>query len=578
MNDNLSGNVTTGNAPVNTQPAAAQAGAYTGAYTQQPAAPQAGTYAGTYTQQPAAAQAGTYTGTYTQQPAAAQQGTYTQPTVYYNPQTGAAYQMQPNMGCYTGQPMMNRASEYDHEKMKKAFGGLCIASLIYAANLVLCIYKNAEGLFTIGWVASLIALLCYSIHIFNRRMKKDSIFILAIMGAIGCSFFLTGDHTVHFLNYCGEVLLCVTFLIHNFSDETGWSFNKHLGELFIGIFGPIGRINKPFSDSSLYFKSHQSGRSGKSKSIIVGILIAVPVVAILMAILASADLVFSDMIRKIFEDFSFADVFGILFVAALGFFSAYCMIRHHELRDPYVKAGQPRNANPVTALIITIPISLLYLGFCAIQVVYLFMGRMSLPEDVTYAEYAREGFFELLFVCVINLFMVILMKALFRKNRILDVVLLVISLCTYVMIASSTMRMIMYIKAYALSRLRIFVLVALVILALLMIGVIAMIFTEKFGFFKYCVIVTGIVYVMFAYSHEDYFIAKYNLQMENPDTYYVCNELSTDAASVIDEYIDNGVIKQRQKEQYLRLIEEDVEKESFRTFNVSHYMARKYFH
>ena len=63
---------------------------------------------------------------------------------------------------------------------------------------------------------------------------------------------------------------------------------------------------------------------------------------------------------------------------------------------------------PVTAVTCMSAIALLYLFFCGIQVIYLFLGKGSLPEGVTYSSYARQGFFQLLFVAVLNLGMVLL--------------------------------------------------------------------------------------------------------------------------------------------------------------------------
>lgn len=92
------------------------------------------------------------------------------------------------------------------------------------------------------------------------------------------------------------------------------------------------------------------------------------------------------------------------------------------------------------------PIAVLYLLFSAIQIVYLFIGNMQLPAGVTYAEYARRGFFQLLFVCVLNLAAVLSIQSYFKENRVLKALLLAISGCTLIMTASSACRMLLYIR------------------------------------------------------------------------------------------------------------------------------------
>lgn len=170
-----------------------------------------------------------------------------------------------------------------------------------------------------------------------------------------------------------------------------------------------------------------------------------------------------------------------------------------------------RTAEPIIGITFTGLISLVYLVFCFIQIVYLFGGLGTLPENYTYARYAREGFFQLVFVCIINLALVLICNKRFRKNNILKGILIFISLCTYIMIASSTYRMILYIKAYHLTFLRVLVLWGLAVIFLLISGTLALIFRESFPMVKYCVITVTIAYLIFSFAHPDYWIARYNL-------------------------------------------------------------------
>ena len=72
-----------------------------------------------------------------------------------------------------------------------------------------------------------------------------------------------------------------------------------------------------------------------------------------------------------------------------------------------------------------------------------FMGKGSLPWGMTYSDYARQGFFQLLFVALLNLVMVLMCLKYCQENVLLNGVLLVISMCTYVMIASAIYRMLL---------------------------------------------------------------------------------------------------------------------------------------
>lgn len=241
-----------------------------------------------------------------------------------------------------------------------------------------------------------------------------------------------------------------------------------------------------------------------------------------------------------------------------------------------------KNGEPLIAIIVTGSIAAMYLMFCAIQVVYLFVGRRYLMGGNAYAEYAREGFFQLLFVCMINLFLVLIMKNRFRESKVLNVILMIICACTFIMIASSAYRMIMYIEKYHLTFLRVFVLVSLFVITLLMLGVIAMIAKPEFSFFRYALVTVSVVYLIFSFAHVDYFIAKYNLAQSNGcetdsysrgvDYYYIIDS-STDCAPAVAEFAKEHGIEDSWVERYINAHESEMNDINIRNFNVSHYVA-----
>jgi len=210
---------------------------------------------------------------------------------------------------------------------------------------------------------------------------------------------------------------------------------------------------------------------------------------------------------------------------------------------------------------------------------------------------------------------------LFRESKALKGVLTVMSLCTFIMIASSAMRMIIYIRFYYMTFLRILVLWALALLFVLFVGIILNIFKKEFPLFRYSMTVVTLLYLVLSFSHPDYIIAKINLanapqsltenNMGQPtgefflaeqkyiDFYYL-SDLSADAAPVIIPYLDQlgydmsefyleddelavrnrqqGRNYYRQEEfgyYYLRELQRSTENFGPRTFNVSRYVALK---
>ncbi|MGN0428282.1 MAG: DUF4153 domain-containing protein [Agathobacter sp.] len=467
------------------------------------------------------------------------------------------------------------------------FEKAALACLLYTLLYTFCIYKNISGITMPVWVAGMIALSCYFIKLAGKQLKKDSYFVIVMMLLIGISTFFTGNEYIIWMNYPAEFLLLVSLLLHNFAEDSKWDMGKYFAEILNAVFGAIGCIGKPFSEGNAYIKKHKKEANGKWQYVMIGIAIAIPCVLFLGFLLGTADKVFEHILVSIFSSFTIPTrVFGIGFMLLFGFFSSYCGIFYIAEHSDKITVTPHKNGEPVLAITITGMIGVLYAFFSVIQIVYLFIGKMELPEGMTYAQYARTGFFQLLFVCILNVILVLSMKKYFKESKVLNGILLMISGCTYIMTLSSAIRMCMYISTYQLTFLRVFVLVALFTIAVLLVGVILTILKPEFSFFRFGIVVISSVYVIFAFSHVDYFIAKYNLSKVqenveensfsryNADYQYISN-LSTDAAPVIVEYaVENGQEKDVWFTWYCKQNEHAVEEITIRNFNVSHAIAK----
>lgn len=416
------------------------------------------------------------------------------------------------------------------------FGNLALPILLYALAFATFLFKNARGIGVFFFAVSSVLLLKKTRKVYQKAASKSVFLLYCLSLAVGLSTFLTDNTAIIILNFIALFLLIVSILILSFANTTGWDFGDYLKEVFFTALLSIGYIGKPTSDMKAYLDREKNNEKSKTRYIILGILLSVPLVFILAALLSSADLVFARLLTKIFH-FNVANVFLFLLLFFFGLYSAYCGIRYVADKDnDFAKPGHPLH-EPLPVIILSVSISLLYLLFSLVQFLYLFAGGLQLPSGITYADYARKGFFQLLLVCILNLLFVLLVKKKIQKSRTLDILLLTISCCTFVMIASSALRMYLYIRAYQLTFLRVFVLVALFTLTVLFVGVIIKILHERFDLLRFGVAAIGILYCLFAFSHSEYFIARYNLTHPGVsgeiDTYYLLYSMSADAAPAI---------------------------------------------
>jgi len=306
--------------------------------------------------------------------------------------------------------------------------------------------------------------------------------------------------------------------LHSLYEDKDWDLSKYIGSITNIVCSSLLHILDPFFDLSGYIKADKIKRNkkeGKGKYIFFGILISLPLLFIVLLLLSGADAVFSNLLDHIFDldiSIDFAEnIWGITFLFIFAFFASYSIMSRLMVHNIKEEVPYKRNAEPVMGITFTGILSLVYLVFCYIQVVYLFGQLGALPKGYTYSSYAREGFFQLVFVCLINLALILICIKRFRENKILKGILTFISICTYIMIASSFYRMMLYISAYYMTFLRFFVLWALIVISLLMGGAVYMIYREKFPFTRYFLTTVTALFLLLSFSRPDYWIARYNL-------------------------------------------------------------------
>lgn len=467
-------------------------------------------------------------------------------------------------------------SEEQKEKRALLFGTMFLPTILYALLYTFFLYRNFSG---ITVPLCVIATAVYCFYMFKKlgvNRKKGSYFYLAGMLLLSISSVCTGNVTIIFFNTVGIFLLLICMLLHNFCDVSKWNFGKYFASILGVVFGALASLDDPFADAATYQKRSKKAGHSQMLYILIGVAISIPLLIVIIALLFTADIVFAEFIADLFEKINFGDIVGILLTLLAVWFGAYCAFRYlgkHKISNTCVDS---RKLEPLIAITVLSLISIVYLFFSIIQILFLFWGEMQLPESYTYAEYAREGFFQLLFVCILNLVIVLFVRSYFRKNIVLNVLLTIISCCTYIMIASSAFRMLMYVKNYNLTFLRILVFWGLALMAILLAGIMIHIFYEKFPLFHYGLFVVSICYLVLSFSHPDYWIAKYNLEHievtsdANMDYEYLAS-LSSDAAPALASYENTWWI-----EQYVHTLTKTTD-DSIREFNFSHAYAKSLF-
>ena len=153
--------------------------------------------------------------------------------------------------------------------------------------------------------------------------------------------------------------------------------------------------------------------------------------------------------------------------------------------------------------------------------------------------------------------------------------------CTYIIAISSACRMYLYIEDYGLTRLRVLVLAALLMIALMLGGMICCVYRESFPLFRFSAAVVTSVYVVLSLSHMDAWIAEYNISKKGIDIGFedaYTLTLSADTAGVLEraarEGMDMTVGAEEVLQDYFSRLE-DYEDQGIRKFNLSRYLGAR---
>ncbi len=487
-----------------------------------------------------------------------------------------------------------------------AFKKYGLIAVLFSIVYTFCLYKNHSGITYPFFMLITLGLLYYlrkkdGLSLINSRngSRALGIFHVASLMLISIHKCLSTSWALLSLDAIAIFLLFFSFVLYLYVDTTGWDIAAWFAGIFLSIVTPVPHILNPFFDLSDWTRSRKGSIDESKKqtisAVFIGAICAIPVLSIVVVLLSSADIVFNRLLEKIGESIhlpdNFGDIVGIICTLLVAFLAAYLIPYVLEKGEVNIKARGEGKGNPVMAITFASIIGAVYLVFCLIQVVFLFTGSMKLPAGYTYAQYAHEGFYQLLTVCLINVVMVSVCSREFKKSKVLNVVLFVIGACTYIMIASAVVRMLMYIQVYNLTFLRLFVLWFLAVLCLWLAFLLVAVLNKDFPVFKACMIAITVAYIGFVFANPDYQIAKYDLlavehssknqknaKIDEYDsvTDYILNNLSTDAAPALvddkqllhrfDLYI-TSTYKYSQRKQY----------NDIRHFNYSYYRAQQLF-
>jgi len=354
-----------------------------------------------------------------------------------------------------GTPFLARYNDSEHVGALLRYK-LLIYMLVSALSFTFLVITPGAGVS----VPIFVFMQVIGMYVLGISMKQ--LYMYAPVFVLALNSFISANHMWRVPNIIIGVLWYGVFAAHiifGFSlKDTSFAFIRNIAGIFFrAIFWfpvPIkwGVSTKTESISTL-------------KRAIKGVVLSVPILVFIIIMLARADMIFSQTVTIFFEmvvtfiniNTFWRIIFGLM--AGLYVFGVFYCILVDRSHRPYRSEGKAKIGDCMIINIMLSSVLLVYTLFVAIQFRYLFAAPNNLPGNLNFVEYARRGFFELLFLTFINITLILIAVGLTKTQagsgaKFAKYMCLYLCVVTVVLLISSFYRMWLYSSDDGLTRLR----------------------------------------------------------------------------------------------------------------------------
>jgi len=298
-------------------------------------------------------------------------------------------------------------------------------------------------------------------------------------------------------------------------------------------------------------------RFGKALPVVRGLALAVPALLCFGGLLVAADSVFASYVGQLLSlhvpvghDALFGHSIVVVIAAwmcAGGLVTALtravpALPAEGETQRLHAERAAWRPLGTTEALTVLVSVDLLFGAFVLVQATYLFGGLDTLDRTgMTFADYARRGFFELVAVACLALLLLLALAALTgragKQARRFNAACIVMVALVLTMLASAFQRMWLYESAYGFTELRLYTHTFMVWLAVILALFVVALLRDRLSLFVRCALYAALLYLaLLNVANPEALIVQANVaryaQTGKIDADYLAT-LSADAAPTI---------------------------------------------
>lgn len=214
-------------------------------------------------------------------------------------------------------------------------------------------------------------------------------------------------------------------------------------------------------------------KTNKILNAVFGIIVGIVFSIVILLLLMSADDYFNKFVSKSFISINFDFSKIMQFVI---FFIIIFSIGVNLMRNRYIvmKENKTRKIDHTIIISMLSVINLVFVLFLISEVSKLCGNFLQIPKGYIYSSYAREGFFQLLFVTIINFSIILYLiykTNVIKENKIIRNLVLILIVFSVLLIFNSYYRMFLYIGKFGFTNLRLQVILFL-LMELILFGII----------------------------------------------------------------------------------------------------------
>lgn len=470
-----------------------------------------------------------------------------------------------------------------------------IGAILFSIWFTILFIGKSIGLSMLLFVLPITVYLLYILKKNNKNVNNKALILLVPIILLSSTYFIFNNALFRYLNlFIIPTLVAAMIVIY---IDKKLSAKMLIVKILEVIFRPIDFLGETIItlEESLEkkFKNKNADKPKKKNGkIIKGILITIPIALFVLILLATADEIFGkifiDTFKAIIIEISKWNLYGIsLRIVAILLSFLYLAAFIYTLTLKYDKGEeetkQIKEKDNTTIKIILGTLNVMYLFFCIVQIKSLFIGKVN----VNYSQYARQGFFQLMIVSIINIITILIAKKSIKKEtkvfNYINIMSIIMIIFTFIILISSAVRMHFYESAFGYTYLRLLVYCVLITEAIMLIPTIIYIIKPNIELAKIYLAIMLIVYLGMNYANFDKMIAKRNIERYEEtgkiDIEYLTMNTQTDAIEEIVEILEIDDINEEIKtkiEIYLQDLNEKLDKETdFRDFNISKQKAKE---